>query len=65
MGDINNTEFNAPSREAIVKKIMQIRRILYNFEDFLERDTPFRNRNETNSSTFSKQKYSTEGLNFN
>ena len=30
--------FNAPSRESIVKRILELRGISYNFEDFLEID---------------------------
>ena len=39
MLQIGNKEFfNAPSREAIVKRIMELRNLEYNFDDFLEVD---------------------------
>ncbi|WP_298904274.1 M64 family metallopeptidase [uncultured Psychroserpens sp.] len=44
----NTGLFNAPSRESIVKRILQIRGLTYNFEDFLINDNPSQNRKPIN-----------------
>lgn len=38
MGNLSADEFNAPSREAIVKRIYKIKNMEYTFEEFLEND---------------------------
>jgi len=63
-GGPSNQYFNAPSREAIVRRIKEIRGLPFDFEEFVERDEFFRNGYFKNTSTFLQQEHTITDLKY-